>query len=121
MQELVLEQQLFSNILQTVLTPPYVIHSQCQTECQTLPTAKFDLLVTREACAIENEVMVVIETKSEENLDAEMSNKTDKTMNLKDKPSMLHNYRAFHLQHVKTVCAYVSEFMQLPWQPNFHS
>lgn len=106
MQELVFEQELFSNILQTVLTPPYVIHSQCQTECQTLPTAKFDLLVTRGACAIENEVMVMIETESTENLDTGMSN--NKTMNLKDKPSMLHNYRAFHLQHVKTVCAYVS-------------
>ena len=123
MQELVFEQELFSNILQTVLTPPYLIHSQCQTECQTLPTAKFDLLVTRtrEACTIENEVMVMIETENKENLDTGMSNKTDKTMNLMDKPSMLHNYRAFHLQHVKTVCAYVSEFMQLPRQPNFHS
>lgn len=93
MQELVFEQEVFSNILQTVLTPPYVIHSQCQTECQMLPTAKFDLLVTREACAIENEVMVIIETESKEYLDTGMS-----TMNLKDKPtcSMLRNYRAFH-------------------------
>ena len=102
------EQELFSNILQTVLTPPYVIHSQCQTECETLPTAKFDLLVTREACTTENEVIVVISEaegkESKESLDTGMSNKTDKTMNLKDKPSMLHNYRAFHLQHVKTEC-----------------
>ena len=65
--------------------------------------------------------MIESKIESKENLDTAMSNKTDKTMILKDKPSMLHNYRAFHLQHVKTVCAYVSEFMQLPWQPNFHS
>lgn len=99
MQELVLEQELFSNILQTVLTPPFLIHSQCQTECQTLPTAKFDLLVSRGARTIENEVIVVIETESTEHLDTGMTNKTNKTMKLKDEPSMLHNYRAFHLQH----------------------
>ena len=40
--------------------------------------------------------MVVIEAGNKETLDMGMSNKTDKTMNFKDKPSMLHNYRAFH-------------------------
>ena len=43
--ELTNEQELFANILQTIVEAPYCIHAQCQTMESSLPTAKFDLLV----------------------------------------------------------------------------
>lgn len=50
LQELTAEQELFSNVVQTLVEAPFSIHAQCQTIdiAQSnihLPTAKFDLMV----------------------------------------------------------------------------
>lgn len=84
--ELTGEQELFCNILQTVVSPPFSIHAQCQTVESSLPTAKFYLLVNHPipdpslSPASSCEVAMVLNGRSRE--DVVMSNKTDTTLNL---------------------------------------
>jgi len=79
---------MFCNILQTVVSPPFSIHAQCQTTEPSLPTAKFDLLVNHpipDPCsspASSCEVVMVLNGHSREDADVVMSNKTDMTLNL---------------------------------------
>lgn len=87
-QELICEQELFTNILQVLSQAPYVIHSQCETRDKTLPCAKFDLLLNHEehgGAVCDSPVVLQVNGYPNEETDVMMS---DISLNLAA-PSML--------------------------------
>lgn len=76
-----------------MIPAPFFIHAQCQTDEPSLPTAKFDLIVTHapvltsSASSIEmseNDIVVIVTepVSTKEDVDILMTNKTDMTLNL---------------------------------------
>lgn len=107
-QELTAEQELFCNIVKTLSKAPFAVHAQCQTTQESndsnihLPTARFDIMVnslptdstaeaastlvaasTSETCKVKSGVVVLVNGRSKENAEMLVSNKTNKTFNLR--------------------------------------
>ncbi len=107
-QELTAEQELFSNIVQTLVEAPFSMHAQCQTRDTAqsnvhLPTARFDVMVnslptastavpasssvsastsTSSTCKAISGIVLIVNERSEENAEVSVSNKTNETLDL---------------------------------------
>ena len=83
-----------------MLCSPFIIHAQCQTVEPTLPTAKFDMVVTcgqdsipassaSPSISTSGVVVIVNDTHTKEDVEVVMTNKTDSKLKLHKKHSML--------------------------------